>query len=157
MGNAAAMSMESLSNLPPSQATQVLWELSPGSSAETIADPNASTAQKVVAGLAVFPLFKVLRGLGPLTKGAQEASAVLAVLSNGLGRAKVVNSADELEALFRYLSDGATPVAGAKYPGKFLQHADGTTIGLRAESRFGGAAIDIVFPDRTKARIHIDG
>ncbi|HLM73581.1 MAG TPA: hypothetical protein VK459_12840 [Polyangiaceae bacterium] len=66
----------------------------------------------------------------------------------GLG-VKVVNSADELENLFRRLSAGGKPVQGTTYPGgRFVELPDGTTVGIRAGSKSGGPTIDITLSDK---------
>ena len=79
-------------------------------------------------------------------------SALPAGRSSGV---KVVESADELEALFGRLSAGGKSVEGTTYPGQLVELPDGTTVGLRAGSKSGGPTIDIVLPNGTPRKVHV--
>ncbi|NNF56467.1 MAG: RHS repeat-associated core domain-containing protein, partial [Acidimicrobiales bacterium] len=67
----------------------------------------------------------------------------------------VVNSADELDDLYRLLSVDGTPVSGSTYPGKLVKLPDGSTVGIRPISRSGGPTIDIKLSDGHYLRIHV--
>lgn len=68
---------------------------------------------------------------------------------------RVVDSADELDDLFRQLSVDGTPVSGKTYPGKMVELPDGTTVGVRTTSVSGGPTIDIKLPDGTRMKVHV--
>jgi hypothetical protein len=83
--------------------------------------------------------------------GAQIVDDVLRQLPRGKHtHVKLVESADELDDIFRQLSVDATPRARATYPGKMARHPDGTTIGIRPDY-----AIDIKLPNGDIRKVHI--
>jgi hypothetical protein len=65
-----------------------------------------------------------------------------------------VDTAEELHAKFDELSVGGTPV-DTGYPGKLVELADGTRVGLRGSSRSGGETIDVFKPDGTYLKVHL--
>jgi RHS repeat-associated protein len=101
----------------------------------------------------------------PAAAEAQAAASSASSVQNALsaldaGRStgvRVVQSAEDLGNLFDELSEGGTPVESSGYPGKLVQPADGTTVGLRAESASGGPAIDIKLPTGELLKVHVPG
>ena len=65
-----------------------------------------------------------------------------------------VDSVEELHAVFDELSAGGTPVHSG-YPGKLVELADGTRVGLRGTSRSGGETIDVFKPDGSYRKVHL--
>ncbi|HEX6677552.1 MAG TPA: hypothetical protein VF486_21320 [Actinomycetes bacterium] len=65
-----------------------------------------------------------------------------------------VDTAGELHAVFDELSAGGTPVHSG-YPGKLVELADGTRVGLRGTSRSGGETIDVFKPDGSYRKVHL--
>jgi RHS repeat-associated protein len=67
----------------------------------------------------------------------------------------VVQSEEELQAIYDVYSGRGVEVTPEGYNGPMVQLNDGTTIGLRSVSKSGGSAIDITYPDGTRAVIHV--
>jgi hypothetical protein len=110
-----------------------------------------------IAGPKVVP--KVGRRGGPTGGKFSPPAAIDGVLS-GLapGRSAnvwVVSSDAELRAIYKQLAHGGHPVTWSRYKGTVVRRSDGTEIGIRAESRSGGATIDIRVAGQPQRRIHI--
>jgi hypothetical protein len=67
----------------------------------------------------------------------------------------VVRSAAELETLFGRLTAGGEVIQGATYPGTLVKLKDATTVGMRAASKSGGAAIDINLGANELLKVHV--
>lgn len=65
-----------------------------------------------------------------------------------------VDTAGDLDKVFEELAQGGSPVQSS-YPGKFVELADGTRIGLRQTSLSGGPTIDIFKSDGTYVKVHL--
>ena len=96
---------------------------------------------------------------GAATAGGGASRAVDDVLE-GLARGRqpnvrTVGSDDELRSVYDELAQGGSPVDVPGYPGKWVERPDGVRIGIREESKTGGATIDIRHPDGSVQRVHI--
>ncbi len=74
---------------------------------------------------------------------------------------RVVDTAEELHAIFKALSSGASLVDKPRYKGLFYRLPDGTTIAYRTKSQSGGdndPTLDLGVPGdvRVLLKIHID-
>jgi RHS repeat-associated protein len=88
--------------------------------------------------------------------GAETVRSALSGLRAGRSPGvRVVESAEELQSLFGRLSAGGNAVQGSTYPGRMVELADRTRIGLRAASKSGGPAIDINFPGGELLKVHV--
>jgi len=118
----------------------------------------AGTAAIAVGGsAAVGGIGKAIRGLGRAAQTADKIQIELSGLPQGVSRnTKLVRSDSDLETRYQKLAKGGSDVTPATYPGTRTQLPDGTRIGLRETSSSGGRAIDIVYPNSRRARVHID-
>jgi len=69
---------------------------------------------------------------------------------------RTVSSEAELQKFYDEIATGGTPLSRPSYDGNWVQTADGVQIGFRNSSRSGGATLDIVFPDGTFKKVHIE-
>jgi RHS repeat-associated protein len=102
-------------------------------------------------------------GLGALGRGllgrsgaALAEDAVAGLTAGRTSGVYVVDSADDLGAIYSKLAAGGRPVtAPSTYPGKEVILRDGTRVGIRGTSKTGGPAVDIKPPDQSKITIHV--
>lgn len=99
-------------------------------------DPDAK-------GLSVRDAEDVHKVVDPLPSGRQP-------------HVKLVPTPETLRGLFETLTTNSTPAPPNSYPGESRLLEDGTRISYRPDSRSGGATIDIVYPDKSMAKIHVD-
>lgn len=69
---------------------------------------------------------------------------------------KVLPTQEAVRGLFETLTTNASPAPPSSYPGESRILEDGTRISLRPDSKSGGTTIDIVYPDKTNAKIHVE-
>jgi RHS repeat-associated protein len=121
----------------------------------------AQRASAIGDGLETIYFTAISGGVGGgVAAGALKGADRVASVLNGLrvGRhadVKLVSSVDELNALFRELTSGGKAVQGGTYPGRLVKLPDGTTVGLRSQSKSGGPTVDIKLPDGSVRKIHI--
>jgi len=65
-----------------------------------------------------------------------------------------VNTSQEIYELWDELSKGGTPLNNS-YPGPFVRLPDGTTVGFRLTSKWGGPTLDIAFPGERPIGVHL--
>lgn len=65
-----------------------------------------------------------------------------------------VDSEKDLDEVYRALTEGGHPVE-SRYPGELTRLDDGTTIGLRQDSKSGGPTIDVTRPDGSVIKVHV--
>jgi hypothetical protein len=68
---------------------------------------------------------------------------------------KTLPNTAAIEALYRQLTQESVPGPPSTYPGEWRVLEDGTKIGLRTTSKFGGPTVEIWYPDGAKADIHL--
>jgi RHS repeat-associated protein len=117
---------------------------------------GAIQVEVVVAGTAVVGVGAA--AMATSGGGSEEGGSVDSILSGlraGQNKPNLeVDDVEQLESVFERLSAGGKPVQSS-YPGKFVELADGTRIGLRNSSRSGGATIDVFKPDGTYIKVHL--
>jgi hypothetical protein len=69
---------------------------------------------------------------------------------------KTVPNSAIARALFEELTANSTPAPPSSYPGESRILEDGTRISYREGSKSGGPTIDIVYPDQTQTKIHVE-
>ena len=95
--------------------------------------------------------------------GAEDEAADAASIDTDLseldaGRSpgvRVVDSEEELDAIFDRWSRGGEEIEKPSYAGKYVRLSDGTEVGMRSTSKSGGPTIDVRRPDGTTARVHV--
>jgi hypothetical protein len=93
---------------------------------------------------------------GAVVKGVDRIGDALSGLRSGRNSGvKIVESAEDIEDLFGHLSSGGKIVESTTYPGRLFELPDGTTVGLRTQSKSGGPTIDIKLPDGTEHKVHV--
>lgn len=60
-----------------------------------------------------------------------------------------------INALYGQLTENSVPGPPSTYPGQWRVLEDGTKVGLRATSKFGGPTVEIWYPDGTKTDVHL--
>jgi len=60
-----------------------------------------------------------------------------------------------IHALYGQLTENSVPGPPSTYPGQWRVLEDGTKIGLRQTSKFGGPTVEIWYPDGTKTDVHL--
>ena len=69
---------------------------------------------------------------------------------------KVLPNSTAVRALFDELTGNSVPAPPSSYPGESRVLEDGTRISYREGSKSGGSTIDIVYPDGTQAKVHVE-
>ena len=69
---------------------------------------------------------------------------------------KVLPNSAAVRGLFEELTGNSVPAPPSSYPGESRVLEDGTRISYRDGSKSGGATIDIVYPDGTSAKVHVE-
>jgi hypothetical protein len=93
--------------------------------------------------------------LKPIESG-QDVKDVLDALEPGQNPPVVtLPHAEEIVELFDHLTEKAGAAPPSDYPGTRRVLSDGTSIGLRPSSTYGGSTIDVVYPDGTKQDVHL--
>lgn len=96
-----------------------------------------------VNGLSVHDAEDVHKIVDPLPPGRQP-------------HVKVVPTPEALKGLFGTLTTNSTTAPPSSYPGDTRLLDDGTRISYRPDSKSGGATIDIVYPDKSTTKIHVE-
>ena len=60
-----------------------------------------------------------------------------------------------IQALYGQLTENSVPGPPSTYPGQWRVLEDGTKIGLRQTSKFGGPTVEIWYPNGTKTDVHL--
>lgn len=82
---------------------------------------------------------------------AEDVHRIVDPLPPGANRkVKVVATPAEIRGLFEILTENAVPAPPSTYPGERMMLPDGTIIGYRPNSGWGGPTLDIVNPDGSK-------
>ncbi|WP_235533963.1 hypothetical protein [Sanguibacter sp. Leaf3] len=82
---------------------------------------------------------------------------VLGGLSRGKNsHVQTVGSDAKLGEIYSALTRGGSLLSRPGYRGSWMQRTDGVQIGMRESSRSGGRTIDILFPDGTTRKVHIE-
>ncbi|MBB3750049.1 hypothetical protein FHT44_002510 [Mycolicibacterium sp. BK634] len=82
---------------------------------------------------------------------AEDVHKIVDPLPPGANRkVKVVATPAEIRGLFEILTQNAVPAPPSTYPGERMMLPDGTIIGYRPNSGWGGPTLDIVNPDGSK-------
>ena len=68
---------------------------------------------------------------------------------------KTLPNARAIEALYGHLTENSLPGPASTYPGQWRVLSDGTKIGLRQTSKFGGPTVEIWYPDGMKSDVHL--
>ena len=74
------------------------------------------------------------------------------------GRSRGVHTVPDeraLHELFDQLTVGAARRSRPQYKGDWFERPDGIEVGLRSDSRSGGATIDVHYPDDQVRKVHI--
>lgn len=68
---------------------------------------------------------------------------------------KTLPTPEAIRALYGQLTENSMPGPPSTYPGQWRVLEDGTKIGLRQTSKFGGPTVEIWYPDGTKTDVHL--
>ncbi len=68
---------------------------------------------------------------------------------------KVLPTPDEIWELYKQLTENAGSAPPSTYPGQQRMLPDGTRIGFRPNSQWGGPTVDIKYPDGTNVGVHL--
>lgn len=68
---------------------------------------------------------------------------------------KTLPTAPAIEALYGQLTENSVPGPPSTYRGQWRVLQDGTKIGLRNESKFGGPTVEIWYPDGGRTDVHL--
>ena len=69
-------------------------------------------------------------------------------------RVRVVETEEEVRALYDELSEGGTPIERRGYDGKAVVLPGGTEVGLRETSKTNDVTVDVQAPDGRRMRVH---
>jgi hypothetical protein len=105
----------------------------------TPADPKDPDAK----GLLVHDADGVHKIVDPLPSGRQP-------------HVKVLPNPETVRGLFDVLTRDSAPAPPSNYPGESRVLEDGTRISYREGSKSGGPTIDLVYPDQTQVKIHVE-
>src|SRR5258707_7972546 len=67
----------------------------------------------------------------------------------------IVDSAEQMDSTFQTLTKGGKAIDPGDYPGQAVGLKDGTIVRMRNQSKSGGPAIDITFPDGATNKVHV--
>jgi hypothetical protein len=92
------------------------------------------------------------------TKTAEDVRKALNLLPDGKNEpVKTLPTPEEIRKTFEDLTQNAPEAPPTKKPYKGTRRIldDGTKIGMREDSKSGGPAVDVTYPDGTKQKVHL--
>jgi hypothetical protein len=89
-------------------------------------------------------------------KNAEDVHRVVDPLPPGRNPGvKTLPTPEAILALYGQLTENSVPGLPSTYPGQWRVLEDGTKVGLRQTSKFGGPTVEIWYPDGTKTDVHL--